>query len=441
MINPLEIPAKPTEPQVPLSSYSKLYIRPHSTALNSNKALVLRLIKDAGVLSRKDIAFHSGLTPASITALTNELLAKGLVHETGLVEGSHGRRMTGLSLVTNKYCTIAGRITTRYFALGLYDINSNCIDVKKTYFDVFDDIHATIDIIADNISAWLETAKAKGLEPLAICMGLMGNFRIMANEYTIIGNDGHYMDLKKYFEHKFSLVFFAENSNIFAFYNFACQQKYNYLMNQTVILVGITYSIDTSLMYNRTIVTGAANIPGSAGKTVLYANSAEDVQTLEDCISTQAVIRRTQNELKTAPRSSLKGLDTLTNRDIIKAFNEGDPVAVSVYSYVARVLGCYLTQLITLHCPHKILVVDEIPLSVTFERMLIDATRNQLPRNAAYFPEIICSNALQRQTKNDPCIIGASMFITNKILQSTNWIDSLETQKTDTPAKSDKTNV
>lgn len=56
-----------------------------------NRNLVLNLVKSAGPLSRRDIAQRSGLSPATVTNLTAELIAEDLIHEMGTGDAVRGR--------------------------------------------------------------------------------------------------------------------------------------------------------------------------------------------------------------------------------------------------------------------------------------------------------------------------------------------------------------
>lgn len=56
-----------------------------------NRNLVLNLVKSAGPLSRRDIVRRSGLSAATVTNLTAELIADDLVHEMGPGETTRGR--------------------------------------------------------------------------------------------------------------------------------------------------------------------------------------------------------------------------------------------------------------------------------------------------------------------------------------------------------------
>ena len=179
----------------PLSSYFLPQKNQHSSALNSTKTLVLRIIKDAGVISRKELSQYSQLTQASITNITRELLAAGLICENGYVDGDSGRKMIGLSIVTDRFCTIGLRITPQYIAVGLYDINSVCIDVKKTYIDTFHDISLSLLELKKQIRHFIQLGEAKNLTPLAIAMSLLGNFRLTEKECIMLEGSGKYIYL------------------------------------------------------------------------------------------------------------------------------------------------------------------------------------------------------------------------------------------------------
>ena len=63
-----------------------------------NRSLVMRLIHKMEVCSRAELAKQSGLTKASITVITQQLIDAGVVKEVGLISGEKGRRSIGLTL-------------------------------------------------------------------------------------------------------------------------------------------------------------------------------------------------------------------------------------------------------------------------------------------------------------------------------------------------------
>lgn len=55
-----------------------------------NRSAVLTCVDESGPLSRKDIAQLTGLTPAAVTRITNQLIEEGLLEEQGVCAGSGG---------------------------------------------------------------------------------------------------------------------------------------------------------------------------------------------------------------------------------------------------------------------------------------------------------------------------------------------------------------
>ncbi|MBO5742881.1 MAG: winged helix-turn-helix transcriptional regulator [Clostridia bacterium] len=77
-----------------------------------NIALILNLIREKGVVSRIDIAKETGLTAATVTNLTAELIDNNLVEEfsTGLSTG--GRKPILLKINSAEFCIASASVTT-----------------------------------------------------------------------------------------------------------------------------------------------------------------------------------------------------------------------------------------------------------------------------------------------------------------------------------------
>ena len=59
------------------------------TMQQNNRILVLRLIKEAGEISRKALSQATNLNSSTITLIVNELTEANLICETGLIEGEN----------------------------------------------------------------------------------------------------------------------------------------------------------------------------------------------------------------------------------------------------------------------------------------------------------------------------------------------------------------
>ena len=136
----------------------------------------------------RSLAEQSGLQPATISIIVAELLERRLVEETGLVEGDCGRRLTGLRLRRDRYCTAAVRITPSYYAVGLYDINSACLAVEKNVWPFFEDIAASLQRVLTAVRRFL--ALRPDLRPLGAALAVQGDFWFDNGRCTMPGFEG-----------------------------------------------------------------------------------------------------------------------------------------------------------------------------------------------------------------------------------------------------------
>lgn len=59
---------------------------------SSNRTAILRLLNDRGTMSRKDISSSLGLTQAAVSIITAEMVAEGILKETGEVSEEKSRQ-------------------------------------------------------------------------------------------------------------------------------------------------------------------------------------------------------------------------------------------------------------------------------------------------------------------------------------------------------------
>lgn len=97
--------------------------------VNSN--LVLNLIKSAGPLSRRDIVRRSGLSPATVTNLTAELIAEDLVHEMGPGETTRGRPPVLLRLNNRAGFVVGVKVMEKALAAVVTDLDADVLAYRS----------------------------------------------------------------------------------------------------------------------------------------------------------------------------------------------------------------------------------------------------------------------------------------------------------------------
>ena len=90
-----------------------------------NRSLILGYINDNGPVSRKDIAAAAGLTPASVTQITTQLIDAGLLKELGVVQDgkrSVGRKKVLIDIDPGHSFVLTANIESRETVLAVCDI-------------------------------------------------------------------------------------------------------------------------------------------------------------------------------------------------------------------------------------------------------------------------------------------------------------------------------
>ena len=93
-----------------------------------NTSLILNTIKERKSVSRADIAKITGLTAATVTNITAELLKYNLIIETKYGESSGGRKPILLEFNYKAYSVVGVVVTKEEITVALTDLNANLLD-------------------------------------------------------------------------------------------------------------------------------------------------------------------------------------------------------------------------------------------------------------------------------------------------------------------------
>ena len=96
-----------------------------------NRSLIIKCINNGGPLSRKDIAEKTGLTPASVTQITTQLIAENILFELGNSSestGTAGRKKVLLDVNAALYYVCSVNIETQYTTIAICDLKGNIVN-------------------------------------------------------------------------------------------------------------------------------------------------------------------------------------------------------------------------------------------------------------------------------------------------------------------------
>ena len=154
----------------------------------ANRRLVLGLLAEGAPLSRAEIAERTGLSASTVSTIMSDLLAEGLVHDTGDTEatGGRGRRLLGI----NPACGVMAiaeiqrqRTTVCFHDMGLGRLGARTLEVpiKPGAGDQL------LQAICECVSAFAHCAPAPG--GLA-GIGLLFDDQAIASDVTVLYSTG-----------------------------------------------------------------------------------------------------------------------------------------------------------------------------------------------------------------------------------------------------------
>jgi predicted NBD/HSP70 family sugar kinase len=328
-----------------------------------NRTLVINLLLKQPISTRVDLAKTTGLKPATITNIINDLMACGLVKETGGINGGLGRRSIGLVFNGEAYRVIHVRLARRYFLVGLFDL------VWKQYNFVQEDI----DILSDPARV-MERIKARIHEMLQKA----GTVRVVGIGIALPGpyfrTDGHIGPITEFpgwegtaiendISKTFGLPTYTEqDANVGALAEW--RNESSMINSGTIIYIAAGQGIGAGIVINGKLFTGSLGVAGEIGHTSIAFDGPKcncgNTGCLELYCSTIAL-------LKEAHKRSAEVPDTLLSPDcslnqFFHALNLGDKLAGEIFGKVARFLGIGIVNAINVYNPDLIVIGDELAL-------------------------------------------------------------------------------
>jgi predicted NBD/HSP70 family sugar kinase len=136
-----------------------------------NRVAVLRLIGASGPIARTHIAQKLGLSPATVTSLTRELLERGVIRVADRAPSRGGRPAVLLELVGGAATAFGVKIAPDHLVGVLVDLDA---DIRERFEVKFDATKRdSVERLADVLESWIGTAASHG-QLLGVGLGMPG---------------------------------------------------------------------------------------------------------------------------------------------------------------------------------------------------------------------------------------------------------------------------
>ena len=142
---------------------------------------LLQLIREAGPLSRTDLARLSGLAVSTVSLRVEDLVTSGLVEEAGDGQSRGGRRPRLLQVRSGSGVALAADLGTHHARLSAVDLAGKQLADDEVPITFGDDPKVVLTAVADRLE---DMARALNAQVLGIGMGLPGPVEPVSGQVT-----------------------------------------------------------------------------------------------------------------------------------------------------------------------------------------------------------------------------------------------------------------
>lgn len=344
---------------------------------NSNDGQVMNLIRRLGPISRADIAKLTGLTPPTVTNITNRLLGADLIVEYRMGD-SNGGRPPLLLKINEKIAQVIivhldSTEMTGYLVDPEHQIHHRgVIKIKE----------AKEEDILERLLDLIEVCRRSATSPVpAIGVVVRGPVTLQEGISVFAPNIGwRNVPLKSIVEQRFQLPAFIENDS-----RALTVGEYYYGLAKDVgsmVLLQVSHGIGSGIMLNGMLYRGKNNSAGEVGHTTIDIGgpkcSCGNYGCLEALASEKALLDSVVKAMKEGQPSLVSQfvngeLSQVTPGDIYRAADAGDSLSIRMLGRVARYLGIGIANLINIFNPEVVVISGGIATA----RNYVEATIRQ----------------------------------------------------------------
>ncbi len=325
-----------------------------------NRILIVRLLREAGSCSRADLARMSGLRPATITNIVNELKHIRLIREEGSINAGRGRNGVAISLDTSYYRVVGVRVSRKYFLVGLFDIVGNELESSRYEFAEDETPKERFERIREQIGAILKRVKEEKV--VAIGIAIPGPFfrNHDSQEKGFEFQDWPEISIERLLKERFGVYVFVEHdANAGALGSY---WQMNVGQEKMLVYFSAGQGIGAGFVNGGKLILGALGVAGEIGHMTVETNGilckCGNYGCLEMYCSSTVLVNRVNKKLTKGNYSILKeGCDL---EKIGNAARAGDKLTVAEYERECSYLGVGVVNIMNILNPDIVVIGDEL---------------------------------------------------------------------------------
>lgn len=336
-----------------------------------NRALILNRIKTSRAISRADLARQTGLSPATVTGITAELIEEDLVYEQAAGDSSGGRPPILLAINPDGGFVVGIKLADKFAVGALADLNA-VIHERITLALDARDAASVVSKLVELVEQLLQTAGIRRERLKGIGIGVAGVVDHQAGVLRLSPFFGWKdIPLQQMIQNRLDVPVSIDNDvNTLTLFEklFGNEEARDFL----TITVG--RGIGMGMVVNGQLYRGARGGAGELGHSVVDPEgpvcSCGKSGCLETYLSEPALVSAAH-----AYNLMLDGRPVESVEDLLALERSGDQAAARIFADAAELLGRYAAMLVNVFEPEIIIFSGE---GTRYGRTFFDALEHSL---------------------------------------------------------------
>ncbi len=322
-----------------------------------NRSTILNSIKTYGAIPRAEIARLTGLSPATVTGITAELIQDNLVFEKESGDSSGGRRPIMLAINPNGGCVVGIKVMEDHALGALTDLEASLLG-KQSYPLADTSPEGISRSLSELVAELLKMSENPAPNLMGVGVGLAGIVEAgqgLVRQSPFFGwND---VPLREMIQSRVNVPVYVDNDvNTLAFAEkwFGAGRGID---NFLVVTVG--RGIGLGIVSNGQFNHGARGGAGEIGHTVIQPGGELCACGKRGCLemyaSEPALLRQAAKAFEQGQLSSLPK----TPEELIALAASGEKAAQEIFARAGELLGQSIANLVNIFNPQRVLINGE----------------------------------------------------------------------------------
>ena len=352
-----------------------------------NRFAILHAIRDAGTISRVDLARRTGLSQAAVTGITADLLGEGMLLEQPGGRSEGGRRPVPLALNPVGAYTVGVHLSVDQASVVLMDLQAGIREVYSKKIAPDDNAAERIaEIVVESIQTCLWQADFTKKQISGIGVAIPGLIDSRTGFIHYVPNYGwNDIALADLLRERMGVPVYVENSaNTLAIF----EQWFGIGRGiDNFLLITTEHGIGAGLVLDGKLYRGSRGIAGEFGHTVIDVNGPRcrcgQTGCLEAICGNNAILREAGEAIGRGQWKFEMQFESPapTIEEVLTEAKGGNPALRDIYSRAGRTLGLGIGNMCKLFDPEKVIITGK---GVLAGELLFGPMRETLPPGISF---------------------------------------------------------